>query len=60
MLGWSAIAGTVNWDVSLPLYIAGIYWTLAYDTIYAHLVGTTLFALSSPYFEPTLLRIPHS
>ena len=47
MLGWSTIAGTVNWDVCLPLYIAGIYWTLAYDTIYAHQVCTTLFALSS-------------
>jgi 4-hydroxybenzoate polyprenyltransferase len=42
MLGWSAIAGTVNWDVCLPLYIAGICWTLAYDTIYAHQVCSTL------------------
>jgi len=42
MLGWSAITGNVNWDVCLPLYIAGIYWTLAYDTIYAHQVRSTL------------------
>lgn len=38
MLGWSAVAGDVNWDVCLPLYAAGICWTLAYDTVYAHQV----------------------
>ena len=35
LVGWSAIMD----DVSLPallLYIGGIFWTLSYDTIYAH------------------------
>lgn len=35
-LGWSAIAGTVNWHVCLPLYLGGVCWTLVYDSIYAH------------------------
>ena len=35
LLGWAAIRG----DLSLApvvLYVAGIFWTLGYDTIYAH------------------------
>lgn len=36
MLGWSAVAGSVNWSVALPLYFGGVCWTLVYDTIYAH------------------------
>lgn len=35
LMGWAA----VNGDVALPailLYIGGIFWTLGYDTIYAH------------------------
>ncbi|KAJ1980593.1 Para-hydroxybenzoate--polyprenyltransferase, mitochondrial precursor (PHB:polyprenyltransferase) [Dimargaris xerosporica] len=36
MLGWSAMAGDCNWAVTTPLYLAGITWTLTYDTIYAH------------------------
>lgn len=36
MLGWSAVAGMVNWPVVLPLYVGSIFWTLIYDTIYAH------------------------
>jgi len=34
-LGWAAVRG----DLQLPaviLYVAGIFWTLGYDTIYAH------------------------
>ena len=54
MLGWSAIGGNVNWDVCVPLYIAGIYWTLAYDTIYAHQVCSTLLLTSFPNSLPTL------
>lgn len=26
----------MNWNIVLPLYAAGICWTLVYDTIYAH------------------------
>lgn len=36
MLGWSAVAGAVDWSVVLPLYAGSIFWTLIYDTIYAH------------------------
>ncbi|KAH7916315.1 UbiA prenyltransferase family-domain-containing protein [Hygrophoropsis aurantiaca] len=36
LLGWSAVAGAVNWSVCLPLYAGGICWTLVYDSIYAH------------------------
>ncbi|KAF8486683.1 4-hydroxybenzoate polyprenyl transferase [Gautieria morchelliformis] len=36
LLGWSAVAGTVNWHVCLPLYASGVCWTLVYDSIYAH------------------------
>ena len=40
LLGWSAVAGSVNWAVCLPLYAGGVAWTLVYDTIYAHQVST--------------------
>ncbi|RKP36848.1 4-hydroxybenzoate polyprenyl transferase, partial [Dimargaris cristalligena] len=36
LLGWSAIVGSSDWAVTLPLYAAGVSWTLVYDTIYAH------------------------
>lgn len=36
LMGWSAVHGSCNWSVCLPLYAAGICWTLVYDTIYAH------------------------
>ena len=36
LLGWSAVANSVNWSVALPLYAGGIAWTLVYDSIYAH------------------------
>ncbi|XP_037251937.1 4-hydroxybenzoate polyprenyltransferase, mitochondrial isoform X1 [Falco rusticolus] len=36
LLGWSAIKGSCEWSVCLPLYLAGVMWTLLYDTIYAH------------------------
>ncbi|KAI9030390.1 4-hydroxybenzoate polyprenyltransferase, mitochondrial-like protein [Hyaloraphidium curvatum] len=35
LLGWSAVLGGLNPFVCLPLYAAGILWTLHYDTIYA-------------------------
>jgi len=35
-LGWSAVGGTVDWSVCLPLYAGGICWTLVYDSVYAH------------------------
>lgn len=38
LLGWSAVQGSCNWSICLPLYIGGVCWTLFYDTIYAHQV----------------------
>jgi 4-hydroxybenzoate polyprenyltransferase len=35
LVGWSAATGGLAWPPVL-LYAAGIFWTLAYDTIYAH------------------------
>ena len=35
LLGWAAITGTIELPAAL-LYIGGIFWTLGYDTIYAH------------------------
>jgi len=35
LVGWSAVQGSLAWP-PLVLYIGGIFWTLAYDTIYAH------------------------
>lgn len=35
LMGWAAVRGKVELP-ALCLYIAGIFWTLAYDTIYAH------------------------
>ena len=30
----------MNWTAALPLYAAAFSWTMIYDTIYAHQVGT--------------------
>lgn len=34
-MGWSAATGALDWPV-LFLYIGAFFWTLGYDTIYAH------------------------
>jgi 4-hydroxybenzoate polyprenyltransferase len=58
LLGWVAHSGRLDWPAVL-LYLAGIAWTLFYDTIYAHqdteddaLIGVKstarLFGNSSP------------
>ncbi|XP_065576554.1 4-hydroxybenzoate polyprenyltransferase, mitochondrial-like isoform X1 [Artemia franciscana] len=36
LMGWSALHGTTDWYSVLPLYAAGVCWTMIYDTIYAH------------------------
>ena len=41
LLGWAAARGACDWPIVLPLYAAGVCWTLVYDTIYAHQVGWT-------------------
>lgn len=38
LLGWCAAQGSIDLAACLPLYIAGISWTIIYDTIYAHQV----------------------
>jgi 4-hydroxybenzoate polyprenyltransferase len=35
LLGWAAIGGSLP-AAAIALYVGGIFWTLAYDTIYAH------------------------
>ena len=35
LVGWSAVQGSLSWP-PLIIYLGGIFWTLAYDTIYAH------------------------
>ncbi len=37
LLGWAAVRGGLDLFVVLPLYAAGIAWTVVYDTIYAHM-----------------------
>lgn len=35
LMGWVAVRGEVEWP-AIMLYIAGLFWTLGYDTIYGH------------------------
>ena len=35
LVGWSAVQGSLTWPPFI-IYLGGIFWTLAYDTIYAH------------------------
>lgn len=35
LVGWSAVQDSLAWP-PLALYLGGIFWTLGYDTIYAH------------------------
>jgi 4-hydroxybenzoate polyprenyltransferase len=35
LMGWAAVKGHLELP-AIYLYVAGIFWTLAYDTIYAH------------------------
>ena len=35
LMGWASITGQIHIS-SVILYLAGIFWTLGYDTIYAH------------------------
>ncbi|XP_042057690.1 4-hydroxybenzoate polyprenyltransferase, mitochondrial-like [Salvia splendens] len=36
LLGWAAVRGSLDLAVVIPLYASGVFWTLVYDTIYAH------------------------
>ena len=35
LIGWTAITGELAWP-PLLLYVGGVFWTVGYDTIYAH------------------------
>ena len=35
LLGWTAVTGSLAWPPVL-LYLGGVFWTIGYDTIYAH------------------------
>lgn len=35
LVGWAAVTGTVA-PAAVAMYVAGFFWTLGYDTIYAH------------------------
>ena len=35
LAGWAAASGQVTWSAGL-LYLGGLFWTLGYDTFYAH------------------------
>lgn len=35
LMGWAALDGRIS-VASVMLYVGGVFWTLAYDTIYAH------------------------
>jgi 4-hydroxybenzoate polyprenyltransferase len=35
LLGWAAVTGALAWPPVL-LYLGGVFWTVGYDTIYAH------------------------
>jgi 4-hydroxybenzoate polyprenyltransferase len=35
LIGWTAVTGEIAWP-SVLLYLGGVFWTLGYDTIYAH------------------------
>ncbi|CAD6579696.1 MAG: Para-hydroxybenzoate--polyprenyltransferase, mitochondrial precursor (PHB:polyprenyltransferase), partial [Tremellales sp. Tagirdzhanova-0007] len=55
LLGWSAVAGSVDWPIVAPMYFGGVAWCIMYDTIYAHqdkkddiLVGVKSTALRFP------------
>lgn len=36
LMGWAAMHGSCAWPQVLPLYGAGVCWTLVYDTIYGY------------------------
>src|SRR5712691_2320718 len=35
LIGWTAVTGALAWP-ALLLYLGGVFWTIGYDTIYAH------------------------
>ncbi|KAK8599378.1 hypothetical protein V6N13_077304 [Hibiscus sabdariffa] len=36
ILGWHAVKGSLQPSILFPLFLSGFFWTILYDTIYAH------------------------
>jgi 4-hydroxybenzoate polyprenyltransferase len=51
LLGWSAVAGAVDWSIALPMYVTGTIWGVVYDTIYAHQVSSSSHSSQSSPFD---------
>lgn len=58
LLGWAAIKGSIDPSVVLPLYASGVFWTLVYDTIYAHQVHIDHLILASSSYTLLSLTLP--
>lgn len=63
LVGWAAVRGELDWPPVL-LYAAGLFWTLGYDTIYAHqdkeddaLIGVKSTALALGNSTPAWLWV---
>ncbi|KAK4689911.1 4-hydroxybenzoate polyprenyltransferase, partial [Tremellales sp. Uapishka_1] len=63
-LGWSAVAGSVDWAITTPMYLGGAAWCVMYDIIYAHqdkkddiLVGVKSMALRFPDTSRTVISV---
>lgn len=56
LLGWSAVAGAVDWSIALPMYVTGTIWGVVYDTIYAHQVSLALILVSFRSSDPFIFR----
>ncbi|WWD16689.1 4-hydroxybenzoate polyprenyl transferase [Kwoniella shandongensis] len=61
-LGWSAVAGAVDWTIATPMYVGGAAWCVMYDIIYAHqdkkddvLAGVKSMALRFPDTSRTVI-----
>jgi len=54
-LGWAAVMGNLtDIRIFIPVHIAGIFWTMLYDTIYAHQVYICLFQFLISYFTSSI------
>lgn len=63
LLGWTAVHSELTW-AAVALYVGGMSWTMAYDTIYAHqdkeddvLIGVKSTALKFGTATPTWLAV---
>ena len=36
LMGYAAVHGDIDMSIVVPMYLAGISWTIIYDTLYAH------------------------